>query len=264
LNLTKRLATESKEIYENSRSTDYVKSNGDGKRDVDKDSDDSEGETIDSDDYNTESEDDEVVDDDDDDDNDDDDDEDNEDDDDDKEEVDEEEDEDEDEKGEEDEEEERVKKEGSRRAALNKFEVKDLENEINDDEEIVYAESDSDMDDILSQDEEDNYDLDGALRWKSDLAGKAKEMFLANRKISVMELIYGEEKTPEEIASGNLPDLLKVGAVSENKKDNVEEEDDEFFKIVEKDTESLNVIDSIKACLETSNLDKWNDNDVSI
>ncbi|RGB26964.1 hypothetical protein C1646_746590 [Rhizophagus diaphanus] len=140
-------------------------------------------------------------------------------------------------------------------------EVKDLENEANDDEGVVYAESDSDMDDILSQNEEDNSDLDGALRWKSNLAEKAKETFLANRKISVMELIYGNEKTPEEIASGNLSDLLKVGAIFENKKDNVEENDDEFFKIVEKDTESLYVIDSIKACLDTSNLDKWNEND---
>jgi len=125
------------------------------------------------------------------------------------------------------------------------------------------------MDDILDQDEEDDSDLDGALNWKSNLAEKAKEIFFANRRINIMQLIYGNEKTPEEIASGNLSDLLKVVAVSNDEKDNIEEEDDdeEFFKIKksqEKDSESMNFTDSTKAYLDISNLDKWNEEDVCI
>src|SRR2546423_10256563 len=76
-----------------------------------------------------------------------------------------------------------------------------------------------------------------------------------------------KQDTPHEIASGDFADLLKGEA---NKKDNVEEDDDEseeFFKVTkpqEKDIESVNAIDSTKAYLDTSNLDKWDEEEVSI
>jgi ribosome biogenesis protein BMS1 len=181
-----------------------------------------------------------------------------------KEEDEEDEEEDEDEDEDEDEmEEQAVKKSSGRRAVFNKF---DLENGIND-EEIAFAESDDDMEEISDQDDDDSV-LDGALRWKSNLAEKAKEMFFANRRVNIMELIYDSKKTPHEIASGDFSDLLKVSE-NKNKKDNMEgeEDDEEFFKIAksqEKDIDSMNVVDSTKACLDTSNLDKWGDEDVSI
>ncbi|RIA82679.1 hypothetical protein C1645_699962 [Glomus cerebriforme] len=216
--------------------------NSGGKRDTDEEDDDSEEEEFDSDDNdNSESEDDKE-------------------DEEEEEEDDEEEDNDNDEEEENNYEEEKIIKEksSSRRAAISKFDVKDDTNE----EEIIYAESDSDMDDIVGQDDEDDSDLDGALRWKSNLTGKAKEIFFANRRINIMELIYSNEKSPEEIASGDLSDLLKVSTVPEDKKDNVEEEDnEEFFKIAKKDIESMNVIDSTKSYLDISNLDKWDDDD---
>ncbi|CAG8720160.1 17868_t:CDS:2 [Funneliformis caledonium] len=144
--------------------------------------------------------------------------------------------------------------------------MKNPEKDIND-EEIAYAESDSDMEDILGQNEDDDPDLDpdldGTLKWKSNLTEKAKKLFYTNRRINIMQLIYSNDKTPEEIASGEISELLKVEAAS-NEKDNVEEEkdDEEFFKIIksqEKDSDSVNTLDSTKAYLDTSNLDKWDD-----
>ncbi|CAG8744718.1 8137_t:CDS:1, partial [Funneliformis mosseae] len=110
--------------------------------------------------------------------------------------------------------------------------MKNPERDIND-EEIAYSESDSDMEDILGQDEDDDPDLDGTLKWKSNLTEKAKKLFYTNRRINIMQLIYSNDKTPEEIASGKFSELLKVEAAS-NEKDNVEEEkdDEEFFKII--------------------------------
>ncbi|CAI2170124.1 17747_t:CDS:10 [Funneliformis geosporum] len=156
--------------------------------------------------------------------------------------------------------EEKWEKVASRSFAFNRVNMKNPE--IND-EEIAYAESDSDIEDILGQGVDDDPALDGSLKWKSNLAEKAKKMFFSNRRINIMQLIYSNEKTPEEIASGKFSDLLKVEAAS-NEKDNVEEEenDEEFFKIIksqDKDSESMNTIDSTKTYLDISNLDKWDD-----
>ncbi|CAG8503303.1 7604_t:CDS:10, partial [Diversispora eburnea] len=78
------------------------------------------------------------------------------------------------------------------------------ENTINEDEEVIaYAESDSEIDknnSIIDKIEED----DGALRWKSDLVTKAKNIFFSNRRVNIMQLIYDENKTPEEISRYDL------------------------------------------------------------
>ncbi|CAG8444065.1 15149_t:CDS:10 [Acaulospora colombiana] len=158
----------------------------------------------------------------------------------------------------------------SRRAALNKHSINNPENDVND-EEIAFAESDSDMDDLFVNEDVDEDDLGGALKWKSDLAAKAKDMFFANRRINIMKLIYDSEKTPEEISRIDLMHANRMVQDYRSKIDNIapanfngddDNEDDELFKIKESDTndtEVLNAIDSSKSCFDLSNLDEWDD-----
>ncbi|CAG8642010.1 16591_t:CDS:2, partial [Acaulospora morrowiae] len=157
----------------------------------------------------------------------------------------------------------------NRRAALNKYSVNNLENDVND-EEIAFAESDSDMDDLLSKEDDSENDLDGALKWKSDLSAKAKDMFLSNRRINIMKLIYDNEKTPEEVSRVNLIHTDRIVQECENKKNsststNDNDDDDDFLKIKKSDTgdsEILSAIDSSKPFFDSTNLDEWDDETV--
>ncbi|CAG8467667.1 7381_t:CDS:10 [Ambispora leptoticha] len=108
-----------------------------------------------------------------------------------------------------------------------------------EEKEIAFAESDSELGDLSNSELEDNNsDTDGALRWKSNIAEKAKEMFIANRRQNLMQLIYEEEKSPEEI----IRNLV-------NSKHNHED----------KNGGSLNLVDSVKAGLDDIHLDEWDE-----
>ncbi|EPQ27815.1 uncharacterized protein PFL1_04560 [Pseudozyma flocculosa PF-1] len=76
---------------------------------------------------------------------------------------------------------------------------------------IAYADSDSDMG--LGSDQEDAEDEDDEedeiAPWKRNLAGRAESVVLANRRrkaADLTRLIYASDKTPEQIASGDIFD----------------------------------------------------------
>ncbi|CAG8674507.1 11196_t:CDS:10, partial [Racocetra fulgida] len=88
--------------------------------------------------------------------------------------------------------------------ALTKYEVGDLEGNIN--KEIAFVESDSDISAENEELDENGSDLDGALRWKSNLTNKAENMFNANLCGDFEDLETGEavkamqsEETKEEL-----------------------------------------------------------------
>ncbi|CAG8782109.1 24859_t:CDS:10 [Gigaspora margarita] len=135
--------------------------------------------------------------------------------------------------------------------------------EENISKEIAFAESDSDI--SAESDEELNEsgsDLDGELRWKSDLTNKAENMFIANRRVNIMQLIYGE-KTPEEIACNSILNSAQ-DARSKNDERPLKYEED-FFKVANNDTGNakiLEAIDSSKSYSDIENLDEWDDETV--
>ncbi|CAG8637077.1 6915_t:CDS:2 [Paraglomus brasilianum] len=146
-----------------------------------------------------------------------------------------------------------IAEERKRRAALAKHEVG---NDV-DGEEIAFAESDSDLDDIMSEQEFDDGYLNSALKWKSNLAEKAKETFHANRRVNLMQLIYDSGKSPEDIANGDYDSSNEKGSL-ENM-DEEEEEDDfiTFKKTDRKDVVSLNRVDSVKSSVDKALLAEW-------
>ncbi|CAG8436556.1 6214_t:CDS:10 [Ambispora gerdemannii] len=117
----------------------------------------------------------------------------------------------------------------NKRVAFTKTEIR---LDKGDENEISFAESDSDLGDLSNSELEDNNDsdIDGALRWKSKLAEKAKEMFIANRRQNLMQLIYDDEN-------------------------------DEFFSIKREDKKggSLNSVDSVKAGFDEIHLNEWDE-----
>ncbi|CAG8582664.1 11378_t:CDS:2, partial [Scutellospora calospora] len=144
------------------------------------------------------------------------------------------------------------------RAALNKYEMENLESNIN--KEIAFVESDNDT--SAENDEELNEsesDLDGALRWKSNLTSKAENTFSSNRRVNIMQLIYGE-KAPDEVALNNVSNQVQ-DARNKNDRCSIKSEDD-FFKIADTDTgntEILKSIDSSKLCFDIKDIDEWED-----
>ncbi|CAG8469399.1 7186_t:CDS:10 [Gigaspora rosea] len=145
--------------------------------------------------------------------------------------------------------------------ALNKYETENSGENIS--KEIAFAESDSDI--SAESDEELNEsgsDLDGALRWKSDLTNKAENMFIANRRVNIMQLIYGE-KAPEEIACNSISNSAQ-GTRSKNDERPLKYDED-FFKVANNDTGNakiLEAIDSSKSYFDIENLDEWDDETV--
>ncbi|SJX65229.1 probable BMS1-GTP-binding protein, required for distinct steps of 40S ribosome biogenesis [Sporisorium reilianum f. sp. reilianum] len=96
--------------------------------------------------------------------------------------------------------------------------------------DIPFADSDSDMG--LGSDEEEDDDADEIAPWKHNLAARAEATVLANKHrkpIDLARLIYHSDKTPEQIASGDVhssdddeeADIRKMAA---------EDEDDFFFR----------------------------------
>ncbi|CAG8542928.1 34368_t:CDS:10 [Racocetra persica] len=140
-----------------------------------------------------------------------------------------------------------------------RYEVGDLEGNIN--KEIAFVESDSDISAENEELDENGSDLDGALRWKSNLTNKAENMFNANRRVNIMQLIYGE-KTPDEVMYNDLSNSARDVM---NKNDVHPLKSEDFFILANNDTgdtKILKAIDSSKSCFENENLDEWDDETV--
>ncbi|CAG8551851.1 13654_t:CDS:10, partial [Cetraspora pellucida] len=148
--------------------------------------------------------------------------------------------------------------ESGRRAALAKYEVRNSEGNVN--KEIAFVESDGDISSESDEESEDSgSDLDGALRWKSNLTNKAENMFMANRRVNIMQLIYGE-KTPDEVAYNNLSNSAR-DTMSKNDEGPLKSEED-FFRLANNDAGDIKIlkaIDSSKSCFDIENLDGWDD-----
>lgn len=181
--------------------------------------------------------------------------------------------------------------------ALTKFDTRNIPKKgdkdfIKDtDQDVVFADSDSDLgdedaeedmvivdgrrkpavpdlsDDAFSDaDTSDDIDMDGEVAWKDNMAGRAENMFFANRRINLMSLIYNDlSVSPEKIASGDVNPNRKPGTNdSDAKEDEEEDDDEEFFKIDSKNEIDLpkEVIDSTKEGYEDVVLDEWDDEQV--
>ncbi|KAG9300622.1 hypothetical protein G9A89_005222 [Geosiphon pyriformis] len=156
-----------------------------------------------------------------------------------------------------------------RRAASAKDETQTKKPFVDDEyDDIAFAESDSELNSSSESEDSDNQDIDASLRWKTDLAKKARQSFYANKRVNLMQLIYGTEKTPEEIIDDKMNSLKKPTSTEKEARDfsEIESEADEngFFKIIDGNQKSLqtsNEIDSVKANLDPVNLDEWDDQD---
>ncbi|PWN50183.1 DUF663-domain-containing protein [Violaceomyces palustris] len=113
---------------------------------------------------------------------------------------------------------------------------------------IAYAESDSDLelgddedqsgedDDSGGEDSEDEDEEDGdeeVAPWKRDLASKAQETVMANRRrkrADLTRLIYHSDKTPEQIASGDIYGDSNDDKGSDPASFEDRIEDDDFFR----------------------------------
>ncbi|CAG8682073.1 16974_t:CDS:10, partial [Dentiscutata erythropus] len=145
--------------------------------------------------------------------------------------------------------------------ALNKHDMGNSEGNIS--KEIAFVESDSDISAENDEELDENRpDIDGALRWKSNLTNKAEKMFIANRRVNIMQLIYGEE-VPDEVACNSLSNSTQ-DAKSKNYECPLKHEED-FFRIANDDTGNakiLEAIDSSKSCFVIESLDEWDDETV--
>jgi len=181
--------------------------------------------------------------------------------------------------------------------ALSKFDTRNIPKKgdkdlIKDtDQDVVFADSDSDLgdedaeedmvivdgrrkptvpdlsDDAFSDaDTSDDIDMDGEVAWKDNMAGRAENMFFANRRINLMSLIYNDlSVSAEKIASGDVDPNRKPGTNdSDAKEDEEEDDDEEFFKVDSKNEIELpkEVIDSTKEGYEDVVLDEWDDEQV--
>ena len=126
---------------------------------------------------------------------------------------------------------------------LGKMFQKEKEQEPNGKEaDVAFADSDSDLgslsgeeygDEGDSEDEEDDYDdeEEAALRWKDDLAGKARLLHgnrPSYRTVDLARLMYDDSLTPDEVLQRWRGE---TNADAEDEDENVDESDDEaFFK----------------------------------
>ena len=112
---------------------------------------------------------------------------------------------------------------------------------------MAYADSDSDLDDGIDM-----------APWKTNLAARAEETVLANRrrKRDLMRLVYDSDLSPESIASGK-------DAEEEDETLEAQEEDQDFFLKVENEmpTVMIDVPDEARPVLREGALDAWNEED---
>ncbi|KAI9202712.1 uncharacterized protein BJ171DRAFT_166060 [Polychytrium aggregatum] len=139
-------------------------------------------------------------------------------------------------------------------------------------DDVAYADSDSDLgdefaprrkSDPLDESEDENEerddqdelqeDLDGGLRWKEGLADKAAAAFLKNRKISLMDLVYGDyDVFGNSDANGDDDDA------------NGDSEEGNLFtvkKVKTNHTGTMASVDTSKTEIKTQDLDEWADDE---
>ncbi|KAI8390979.1 uncharacterized protein BYT42DRAFT_555079 [Radiomyces spectabilis] len=185
-----------------------------------------------------------------------------------------EEDEDDDLEEDEDEDEDDVPRRGR---ALTKFDTRNIpkkgekeDAESDNENDVQFADSDSDFggeeddEDMINIDgrqrrtESEDEELAGELRWKANLKEKASNMFFSNRRVNLMTLIYNRpELTAEDIANGDYEEND-----NENGDDNMDEEDEEFFKL-KKDTkkDEEETLDTVREQPDMEELEEWDDED---
>ncbi|RXW21073.1 hypothetical protein EST38_g4783 [Candolleomyces aberdarensis] len=111
----------------------------------------------------------------------------------------------------------------------------------------------SDDENGISEDEED----DDAPKWKSKLSEHAQQLAASSRKAKRKDwtkLIYTTTLTPEQIINGE-QELDEEG-------EDMNVDDDDFFKIKTRATETVDILDKGKDDIDPEELKKWEDEDV--
>lgn len=133
------------------------------------------------------------------------------------------------------------------------------ESEEEEEGDIAFAESDSELD----NDEAD--DATGALRWKSNLSAKATDRFNSSRKrISLMNLIYDEERTPEEVAGLSLDDqgYALFDDEVDSKDAEAKDEEDLFVVTDRSNAVAASDVDRVKKIPDANALQRWTDSHI--
>ncbi|RUS24329.1 GTP binding protein, partial [Jimgerdemannia flammicorona] len=124
-----------------------------------------------------------------------------------------------------------------------------FDEEGGEEEELDEEESQVDHD-------EDNTNLDGALRWKLDIASKARDIFFSGRRTNLMQEIYERrDRYPEDIARGNIKNRETDSQETED-----EEDEENFFRVKRKDTRELDALKALDTCkfnVDANELIEW-------
>lgn len=145
--------------------------------------------------------------------------------------------------------------------------------------DIPFADSDSDMglgsddeqdDDDEASDVEGSEEEDEIAPWKRDLAARAEATVRANknrRPVDLARLIYNSDKTPEQIASGNVHSSDSDDEDDIRKMAEADEDEDDFFRPadgrkpssskVEPEDEYQDVPDQARSIPKDSDLGHW-------
>ncbi|CCG83369.1 Ribosome biogenesis protein BMS1 homolog [Taphrina deformans PYCC 5710] len=144
-------------------------------------------------------------------------------------------------------------------------------------ESMIFAESDSDLgelsdrDDIsvesgpdgeISGSEDDEAQEIGdedeaALRWKSDLAGKAQADFMSKRKRKLSALIYDPDYTAAEVVKEWTTGIIKGEEEENNSEDDAE---DDFFNVTRAvENDHAQIVDASKTTINTSTVTQLED-----
>ena len=128
-----------------------------------------------------------------------------------------------------------------------------------DDENVEFADSDSDFGNGGEDEFGDELDVegdqelvgiapDGALRWKSKLLEQAKEKFMANQKLNLMDLVYNTDFMPHLVDD-----------------ESEEEEEGGLFTVLKKkgSKKSLAFVDTCKFEICNDDIAQWDDEEVN-
>lgn len=120
------------------------------------------------------------------------------------------------------------------------------------------AEDDSEQDEDQEDEDEDDEER-AALRWKSDLAGKAQADFMSKRKRKLSALIYDPEYTAAEVVKEWTTGIIK--GEEQEASDNGEDEDD-FFNVTRVNEDSgAKSLDSSKSKADSNTLVQLDDSE---
>jgi len=125
------------------------------------------------------------------------------------------------------------------------------EYESDQDEELAFAESDSDMGEPDSDE-----DIPSDLRWKENLSDKASALYSGSRRLDLNRLIYSDE--PVENIVRMWREYTGVEPLEEEE-ENIEDDEDNFFKKAPQESESIDDGSMPQYTLER--LSQWNSED---